>query len=496
MSENKGESEQELPKLNAGNQLFEDLNADNISATEIESLCMNCHENGITKLLLTRIPHFKSIIIMAFECPHCGLKNSEVQSGEAVQEKGHRYEVRCTTKADLSRQIVRNSTASVSFPEFEFTAPPATNSMLTTAEGLITRFIEDLSMDQAQRKEAIPEVYQAIETLLDKLRGALDLPEEEEEEEGSPSNAFTLVVDDPTGNSYVENLCAPKADPKMKISYYHRTREQMIELALLNPDADDAEAEQQPQAKGPRLDARAEMNAAKKVVRAVREASESNEILTFPANCSTCNAPCDTRMQMVDIPHFQEVIIMSTTCEQCGYKSNEVKCGGAISAKGRRITLTLEDKDDLSRDILKSETSSFKVPEIELDMFAGTMGGKFTTIEGLLRQVHDELDRKAPFLDGDSTAAERKERFRQFLARLESAADGAVFPLTLILDDPMAHSYVQNIYAPDPDPNMVTEDYERSFEQNEELGLNDINVDAYEAGDSKATEEGAPSSSS
>ena len=26
---------------------------------EIESLCMNCRENGITKLLLTKIPFFK-----------------------------------------------------------------------------------------------------------------------------------------------------------------------------------------------------------------------------------------------------------------------------------------------------------------------------------------------------------------------------------------------------------------------------------------------------
>ncbi|KAJ2517570.1 nucleolar zinc-finger protein [Coemansia sp. RSA 2049] len=467
------EAEQKLPRLNAGNQLFQDLDADNVSATEIESLCMRCHENGMTKLLLTRIPHFKSIIVMAFECPHCGLKNSEVQSGEAIQEKGHRYEVRCTTKADLNRQIVRNSSASVSFPEFEFTAPPATNSVLTTAEGLVSRFIEDLSLDQPQRKEAAPAVYQAIETLLDRLRGVLELPEDEE-----PGRAVTLVVDDPSGNSYVENLCAPQADPKMKISHYTRTKQQMIDLGMTS-EGDGAEqaAEAEAATAPARTNAHKEMEAAAKVERAVRDAAENNEILTFPANCSSCNAPCDTRMQMVDIPHFQQVIIMSTTCDQCGYKSNEVKCGGAISTKGRRITLTLEDKDDLSRDILKSETSSFCVPEVDLDMFAGTMGGKFTTIEGLLRQAHDELDRRAPFFAGDSATAEKRDRFLRFLARLDAAANGDVLPLTLVLDDPMAHSYVQNIYAPDPDPNMVTEDYERSFEQNEELGLNDISVD-------------------
>lgn len=53
-------------------------------------------------------------------------------------------------------------------------------------------------------------------------------------------------------------------------------------------------------------------------------------------------------------------------------------------------------------------------------------------------------------------------------------------PFTLILDDPLANSYLQNLYAPDPDPNITTELYEREFEQNEELGLNDMKVEGYE----------------
>lgn len=58
---------------------------------------------------------------------------------------------------------------------------------------------------------------------------------------------------------------------------------------------------------------------------------------------------------------------------------------------------------------------------------------------------------------------------------------------TIILDDPLANSYVQNIYAPDPDPNMTIETYERSWEQNEELGLNDMKVESY-SGDNNPME--------
>jgi zinc finger protein len=52
-------------------------------------------------------------------------------------------------------------------------------------------------------------------------------------------------------------------------------------------------------------------------------------------------------------------------------------------------------------------------------------------------------------------------------------------PFTIIVDDPMANSYIQNIYAPDDDPNLIIEDYERTFDQNEELGLNDIKTENY-----------------
>ena len=44
---------------------------------------------------------------------------------------------------------------------------------------------------------------------------------------------------------------------------------------------------------------------------------------------------------------------MATNCYACGYRDNEIKSGGAISAKGKRITLKVEDEEDLARDLLK-----------------------------------------------------------------------------------------------------------------------------------------------
>jgi len=44
---------------------------------------------------------------------------------------------------------------------------------------------------------------------------------------------------------------------------------------------------------------------------------------------------------------------MATNCYACGYRDNEIKSGGAVSEKGRKITLKVEDEEDMSRDMLK-----------------------------------------------------------------------------------------------------------------------------------------------
>ena len=69
-----------------------------------------------------------------------------------------------------------------------------------------------------------------------------------------------------------------------------------------------------------------------------------------------------------DIPFFKECIIMATSCDACGERTNEVKSGSGIGEKGVRISLRLTDVADLSRDVLKSETCSFAIPELEFEV--------------------------------------------------------------------------------------------------------------------------------
>lgn len=50
---------------------------------------------------------------------------------------------------------------------------------------------------------------------------------------------------------------------------------------------------------------------------------------------------------------------MSTNCDHCGYRDNEVKSGAAISDLGKKITLKVEDEEDLARDLLKVSLAYF-----------------------------------------------------------------------------------------------------------------------------------------
>lgn len=71
-------------------------------------------------------------------------------------------------------------------------------------------------------------------------------------------------------------------------------------------------------------------------------------------------------------------------------------------------------------------------------------------------------------------------------------------PFTLILDDPAGNSFVQSLFDDyKDDKNLEISRYTRSFEQNEELGLNDMKVENYEEDEQqpKATSDGKELSS-
>ncbi|XP_042656348.1 zinc finger protein ZPR1 isoform X1 [Tyto alba] len=410
---------------------------------EIESLCMNCFRSGVTRLLLTRIPFFKEIIVSSFSCGSCAWSDAEIQSAGRIQELGVRYALAVTSRRDMDREVVKMDCATARIPELDFEIPAFTQKgVLTTVEGIIDRAIMGLEQDQPVRRATDREVAAKIDEFIGKLRQLKEV-----------RSSFTFVLDDPSGNSFVENPRAPLRDDALVVSRYRRTPQQAAMLGLEGEDSDEHPAESAEDLR--------------------------NEVLQFNTNCPECNAPANTNMKLVQIPHFKEVIIMATNCDSCGHRTNEVKSGGAIEAQGTRITLRITDPSDMTRDVLKSETCSVEIPELEFELGMGALGGKFTTLEGLLKDIRELVERN-PFTLGDSSTPRQTGKLQEFLGKLQQVIEGKT-KAHFIMDDPAGNSYLQNVYAPEDDPELKVERYERTFEQNEDLGLNDMKTEGYES---------------
>lgn len=440
--------------------IFRELDADETpaEATEIESACMSCFKTGVTRLLLTKIPFFKEVVIMSFKCEFCGYENNEIQSASEVQKRGVLIELEVKDANDLNRRVVRSDYTLVKIPEVELEIPAQSQKgEITTVEGVIDRTIRGLAQDQDKRRNEHPEAAASIDAYIERLNALKEL--------GTP---FTLIIEDISGNSFIENPVAPSTDSNCKTSYFKRSKEQDETLGFYEQTGS-AEKKQ---------------NDDKHLLKPISEGSWTleelhGEVLQFQTLCPECRSPCETNMKLTSIPHFKEVVIMATVCEVCGNKTNEVKSGGGIEEKGVRFEVRINSKEDLTRDVLKSETCSLTIPELDCAVGPSALGGRFTTVEGILTAMKEQLSgNDIMFHDSSDDAA--KQRFQGFVKKFEEIIE-LKLEVTLVLDDPAGNSYVQSLLDnDDPDDKLKIIKYDRSFEQNEELGLNDIKTENYE----------------
>ena len=383
-----------------------------------------------------------------------------MKNAGAIQEKGIRYTFRLDNVADFQRQVVRGDSGDFKVEDLEVSMPPAPGQ-LTNLESLFNKVLTDLEVDQPVRKESKPELYKAIAGILDRLKLMI-------RGEAFP---ITVSLDDMSGNSFIEPLPSDLA-PKYVRKEYFRTHEQNIELGLaLEEDSQPTQTPADPLEGVDIVD---------------------GEVYEIPAECPACSKACTVNLKKVNIPHFKEVILMATVCDHCGYRTSDVKTGGEIPEKGKRITLKVLNKEDMSRDILKGESCSLRSPELDLEVQPGTLGGRFTTVEGLLSQVRDQLygqifdaDASTEMIGnlsgGDSMQSDQKKRWLDFFVKLDRALQ-AEESYQIILEDPLAGSYVQTLK--DGDEQVVVEDYERTEVEKEELGLNDMKLENYDNGHS------------
>jgi zinc finger protein len=482
---------------NDANPLVIDVDQ-NDPVTEIESLCMNCHDKGTTRLLTTKIPFFKDIIVMSFSCPHCGFRNSDIEDAKELSPHGIHFVLTVKTSKDMDRRIIKSNYASLNIPCCGLEIPSMTQKgKLSTIEGFISKAKENFSasLKDGYYAEMGDDYINKIKEIIQKLSDTLN----------GDKFPFELILDDPSGNSFIENPYAPQTDPNIKVSYFDRTKEMIEQMGFsVENQKQELQSEKNKDSKEKKENAENKDTGKEDHVKISyynkkkdftvykprvkysqmivdftegiddQNSDIDNKIIQFPANCYCCNAPGFLRDCVCSIPYFKEIIISCFKCDQCGYKTTNVRGGGGISEKGEKMTLSVETPEDLNRDVFKSETSKICIPEVGFETSEGSMGSMFTTVEGIIDKICTQL-LDTPFSSGDSS----DNSINNFVMKLRDLKQ-LNKKFTFILDDPLSNSFIFPIGEGKNDERLKKEEYERTFEQNEDLGINDMKVENYE----------------
>ncbi len=99
-------------------------------------------------------------------------------------------------------------------PELELEIPANTQKgQVNTIEGILQATYDGIAELQEQRRTADPAAAAKIDAFLASLQACV-----------RAERAFVFIVDDPSGNSFIQNPHAPKDDPEMITVLYDRTR--------------------------------------------------------------------------------------------------------------------------------------------------------------------------------------------------------------------------------------------------------------------------------
>ena len=231
---------------------------------------MNCYERGNTRLLLTRIPFYKDVILSSFECDSCHFKNNDIQPAQGVELYGILINVHIITNEDLNRQFVKSSYEIIRIKELDFEqAPRGENGVLTTIEGrfeknsnnmnsinkyyilgFLSSIIENINKTIKQIEETIAEIRQnrkenATDDDNNDEKNILQFDQQKDklvefvtrvESFKSLSETFHFEIDDLSGNSFIENPKAPHRDEQMTTKQYRRTPEQNSLLGITDEE--------------------------------------------------------------------------------------------------------------------------------------------------------------------------------------------------------------------------------------------------------------------
>jgi zinc finger protein len=85
---------------------------------------------------------------------------------------------------------------------------------------------------------------------------------------------------------------------------------------------------------------------------------------------------------------------MAFECNECNcnYTSNNVQNAADIKPFGVEFILSIANRDDLDRQVIKSAHATIRIPDMDFEIPPVTQSGSLSTVEGVLMHAAKSLE--------------------------------------------------------------------------------------------------------
>ncbi|WP_440952372.1 ZPR1 zinc finger domain-containing protein [Methanococcoides sp. FTZ1] len=155
------------------------------------------------------------------------------------------------------------------------------------------------------------------------------------------------------------------------------------------------------------------------------------------SSCPLCNEDLIIKWQSDEIPYFGEVMYISTSCCNCGFRFTDTMI---LTQKDPiRYEIMVEGLEDLNARVIRSTSGTIRIPDLGIDVEPGSVSDSYVTnIEGILQRVLSVVETATEWVKEEPEAYERGLELQKLLAK---AMQGEL-PLKVIMEDPLGNSAI------------------------------------------------------
>jgi zinc finger protein len=151
--------------------------------------------------------------------------------------------------------------------------------------------------------------------------------------------------------------------------------------------------------------------------------------------CPICSKKGLTlKEEVVEIPYFGKVFILSMNCNECGYNKSDIE--PVDKKEPCKYTLEVDSEDDMNVKIVKSGEAKVKIPHVITIEPGPASEGYITNVEGLLERVKNAIESS---VDKEEDSAKKKAK--KLIKKINKVIFGRE-KLKIIIEDSSGNSAI------------------------------------------------------